>query len=232
MSFNEPIQIAIPVAVTSGGTGLSSTTANQLLYSSSTSVIAGLATANNGTLVTDGSGVPSISSTLPTAVQGNITSVGNLGNQTNTTRSCVVTDLSTNSTNSWGDGGTYTVIFDNVISDQNSNYNSSTGIFTAPVTGKYLFTAGVALSNNGGLTSSAQLLLTSTLHLFQLDAAAFVTSDPNSYISLAGACIANMTATNTAQVQIIGSTAAGTKSGTIVGQASNPYTYFSAYLIC
>ena len=37
-----------------------------------------LATANNGVLVTDGSGVPSINATLPSAVQGNITSVGTI----------------------------------------------------------------------------------------------------------------------------------------------------------
>lgn len=43
-----------------GGTGLSSTVANQLLYSSATSTIAGLATVNSGALVTSASGVPSI----------------------------------------------------------------------------------------------------------------------------------------------------------------------------
>lgn len=64
------------IGVTHGGTGLTSTTVNQLLYSSATNTIAGLATATNGTLITDGSGVPSISSTLPTAVQNNITHVG------------------------------------------------------------------------------------------------------------------------------------------------------------
>ena len=37
-----------------------STTVNQLLYSSAANVIGGLATANNGTLVTSGSGIPSI----------------------------------------------------------------------------------------------------------------------------------------------------------------------------
>lgn len=52
------------------------TTINQLLYSSGANAVAGLATANNGVLVTSGSGVPSISSTLPAAVQGNITAVG------------------------------------------------------------------------------------------------------------------------------------------------------------
>lgn len=52
---------ALPVPVTSGGTGLTSTTANQLLYSSSTNVIGGLASANSGYLKTSGAGVPSIS---------------------------------------------------------------------------------------------------------------------------------------------------------------------------
>jgi hypothetical protein len=48
------------IAVNHGGTGLSSTTVNQILYSSSTNVIAGLATANNGVLITSNSGIPSL----------------------------------------------------------------------------------------------------------------------------------------------------------------------------
>ena len=52
------------------------TTINQLLYSSANNTLAGLATANNGILITNSSGVPSISSTLPSAVQGNITATG------------------------------------------------------------------------------------------------------------------------------------------------------------
>lgn len=54
------------------------TTINQLLYSSSANVIAGLATANSGVLITSSGGVPSISSTLPSAVQGNIVATGAL----------------------------------------------------------------------------------------------------------------------------------------------------------
>lgn len=68
----------VPVGVTKGGTGLTSTTQNQILYSSAANTIAGLATANNGTLITSAGGVPSISSTLPSTVQGNITSLGTL----------------------------------------------------------------------------------------------------------------------------------------------------------
>jgi len=54
------IALTIPVMVVDGGTGLTSTTINQLLYSVGNNVIAGLSTANNGTLVTNSSGVPSI----------------------------------------------------------------------------------------------------------------------------------------------------------------------------
>lgn len=41
------------------------TTANQILYSSATNTVAGLATANSSVLVTNGSGVPSLSTVLP-----------------------------------------------------------------------------------------------------------------------------------------------------------------------
>lgn len=54
------------------------TIANQLLYSSATNTITGLATANNGVLITSAGGVPSIASTLPAAVQGNITALGTI----------------------------------------------------------------------------------------------------------------------------------------------------------
>ncbi len=64
--------------VTLGGTGLTSTTINQILYSSANNTVSGLVTANNGVLITSGAGVPSISSTLPSTVQGNITSTGTI----------------------------------------------------------------------------------------------------------------------------------------------------------
>lgn len=49
------------------------TTANQLLYSSSANTIAGLPTGNSSVLVTDGSGVPSLSTTLPAVNAGSCT---------------------------------------------------------------------------------------------------------------------------------------------------------------
>ena len=52
--------------------------ANTLLYASSANVMAALATANSGVLITSGSGVPSISTTIPATTQANITAVGAL----------------------------------------------------------------------------------------------------------------------------------------------------------
>jgi len=53
-------------------------TINQILYSSAANTVTGLATANNGVLVTSAGGIPSISSTIPQATQLNIVSVGTI----------------------------------------------------------------------------------------------------------------------------------------------------------
>ncbi len=76
----------ILMADSSAATGLKWTTttypntvtANQLLYASGANAVAGLATGNNGVLITSGGGVPSISSTLPSVVQTNITALGTI----------------------------------------------------------------------------------------------------------------------------------------------------------
>lgn len=66
----------------STATYLPTLVANELVYASATNTMAQLATANNGVLVTSGSGVPSIATTLPSAVQGNITAVGTIASGT------------------------------------------------------------------------------------------------------------------------------------------------------
>lgn len=62
----------------SSATFPASTVTNQLLYSSTTNTVVGLATAASATLVTSAGGVPSLSQTLPSAVQGNITALGTI----------------------------------------------------------------------------------------------------------------------------------------------------------
>ena len=59
------------------GGSVNAGTINQLAwYATTGNAVSGLPTGNNGTLVTSAGGVPSISSTLPTAVQANITQLG------------------------------------------------------------------------------------------------------------------------------------------------------------
>jgi len=69
---------ATATPVWSTATYQATTTANQLLYSSSNNVIAGLATANQAVLVTNVFGAPSLSTSLPGTVQLNITNVGTI----------------------------------------------------------------------------------------------------------------------------------------------------------
>jgi len=64
--------------VTSGGTGSTSFTQNGILYGNGSSPIQATSSAANSVLVTNGSSIPSLSQTLPSAVQGNITSLTGL----------------------------------------------------------------------------------------------------------------------------------------------------------
>ncbi len=73
------------------------TTANQILYSSATNVIGGITTANSGVLTTNGSGVPSISTSL--SIAGSITAgttiTATAGNITATSGNFVLTAATT-----------------------------------------------------------------------------------------------------------------------------------------
>lgn len=66
---------------------------------------------------------------------------------TNFAQNFVYAKVGTSLTNVTGDGTTVTVIFDTVITQQGTAYNSSTGIFTVATSGVYLCTAFIGWSN-------------------------------------------------------------------------------------
>jgi uncharacterized protein YmfQ (DUF2313 family) len=223
------LTLKVPLPVTSGGTGIGSTTINQLLYSSASNTLAGLPTANNGVLVTNSVGVPSIGTTLPTNVQGNITSTGNLGNQKNTTRSCFLAYKSSTTTNATGDGTAYQIAFDTVSFDQNSNF--STPNFTAPVTGKYQFNWMIYLSNLTVADTIVSAYLSATsqrIYSVYNNGGVIITS--GIYIH-SGSALISMSAGDTASLNV--AVSGSTKTVSVVGSGltSGP-TYFSGYLVC
>lgn len=65
MATNNGLNAPIPFSLAKGGTGASLTASNGGLLYSTSSTAAILATADNGVLVTDGSGIPSVSTALP-----------------------------------------------------------------------------------------------------------------------------------------------------------------------
>ena len=90
--------LTIPWDVALGGTGLSSTVANELLFSSSADTVSGLATANNGLLSTNGSGVPAINNTVDLVGQFNVDNLRFDGNTVSSTSGALILD-SASSTN-------------------------------------------------------------------------------------------------------------------------------------
>lgn len=64
-------------------------------------------------------------------------------------QSCVAAEKDVFNLNSTGDGTAVSVIWENVLIDQASNYNNATGIFTAPVTATYLVSANIYISGVG-----------------------------------------------------------------------------------
>ncbi len=82
MATNNATNTSNPISATQGGTNLASTTANQILYSSSNNVIAGLASVNGGVLRTSATGVPSVDNTNFSVLSTGVQLKGNNANTT------------------------------------------------------------------------------------------------------------------------------------------------------
>lgn len=154
------------------------------------------------------------------------TNIDSTGRYTNSVQPCFQAYLAADATNVTGDGTAYTVLFDSESFDNNSNFNTSTGTFTAPVTGKYLlcgaiYTSGYAVGHN---RLEVKLEATGTTY--------YIANYKNPFALTTLACsfcsIISLSSTNTVTISL--NVGASTKVIDVNGTAG--YTTLSGYLLC
>ena len=89
--------------------------------------------------------------------------ISSAGVLTNSNQTQFYAYCSTTKTNVTGNSVTYTVVFDSTVNNVGSGYNTSTGVFTAPITGTYIFTSTIIFS---GATTGTTLIIASLGSVF------------------------------------------------------------------
>ncbi len=212
---------------------------NTLLYASSANVMAALATANSGVLITSAGGVPSISSTLPTLVQQNSTVMGT-NSAVSITASAPASSLvmdangyvttpknpgflayvsSGGVSNVTGNGVSYTVILDSTVYNVGSGYSTSTGLFTLPVAGTYTYSFSLTLMGLTALTNVVNIFIVAGGNTFPIYQAGVPTGSlySTSYLTIGGSITLSRSVSNTAAlvVRVDG----GTQTVSLAGNA-------------
>lgn len=138
--------------------------------------------------------------------------------------------VSATTTNQTGNGATYDIVFDTEVYDQASNYNNSSGVFTAPVDGKYQFNVTINFTGNTATGLDCRLVTSNRTYRGTV-------IRPSNVASAGGDCqvsysfLCDMEAADTAFVRIIGSGLAGNTAG-VYGSAAPQNTVFSGFLAC
>jgi hypothetical protein len=146
---------------------------------------------------------------------------------TNTSQPAFFAYIDSSPSNVTGDGTAYVLACNNVLYDNNSNYNNSTYTFTAPVTGIYIVSIGVLFLNTvTASTPTLQLAGTSpTLTYGNYAGLAHAGNFPMSVV-----WPRKMTAGDTFQAQVV--VGGGSKTVGVYGGVGDARTWFSAYLAC
>lgn len=131
------------------------------------------------------------------------------------------------SSNVTGNSTFYTVVFDTEYADVGGGYNNSTGVFTAPISGKYLFTART-LSQNCSTASAATIKFVATGGEYNF--AGIVRPASSNDFGLSITQMISLAAGETCYVRIAISGEASDRC-TVYGGATGNYTTFSGFYI-
>jgi len=113
------------------------------------------------------------------------------------------------------------------IYDQGGDFVHTNGVFTAPVTGRYLFSAGVRLIHFTGATEGILFMSTSNRNYY---ISREVPVSSGGYFTCSGAVYADLDAGDTAYVRIqVGGLGADTAS--LSGDTTNGFNWFQGTLI-
>ena len=159
----------------------------------------------------------------------NVMEVGTTGTVNLPLQPAFLANYSTSAANVTGNGTIYTIPYDTEIFDQNADFNTGTGIFTAPVAGRYLFLGQCLLSAVGAANLSILRIQTSNrAYLFDYLKPSAV-ADGVGIISFQGSTIADMDANDTAKITIV---LTGTGADTAALVSANTGNIFSGALLC
>jgi hypothetical protein len=151
---------------------------------------------------------------------------------TNTSQPCFLVQVQTPISNVTGDGTVYSVLFDTTTYDQGSNItlnSSGKTIFTAPVTGKYLLQASITLTT-ATVAQQTQIRIITTGRTYF---AGFNLTNAGNSMGLPITCICDMTAADTALIQVF--QGGVTKNASVSGSGSATVglvSWFSGNLVC
>lgn len=214
--------ISTSFTFTGGSTGLT------FAGSGTTETLGGtLAIANGGTNATSmatSTGIVKYDGTR--LVTSSTAKIDSSNRSTNTSQPAFFAYLNSTASSVTGDGTVYTIVFNATLFDQNSNFNTSTGTFTAPVTGKYQINVTI-LGQSLTTAMTATVVLVTTAHSYiPLNNTGAFTGN-NSYVF---SLLVPMSASDTMTVTFQAS--GGSKVVSVFGDAGSFRTTISGYLVC